>query len=192
MFLDTARYPAAEAEYDFPGGTRRLRVQVVSGVLWYAAARDRPVQLVLVRDPEGRWRDLALVTTQVGLAAAEAIEGYCRRWSIELAFHDSKQYLGLADPQVRCVKSVERAHPVALFCYSLSLLWYAVNNDQARAPQRERPWYPRAVRPAFPEMLGALRLALWHERLFGLAGAESRPPTREIVNDLLNCLATVR
>lgn len=192
MFADTTRYPAVEAEYDFPGGRRRLRVQVVSDVLWYTAAKSQPVQLVLVRDVEGKWRDLALVTTRVGMSAAEAVEGYCRRWSVELAFHDSKQYLGLADPRVRGARSVERAHAVAFFCYSLSLLWYAKNKDRARAPVRERPWYRRAVRPAFPEMLGALRLALWQGRFFGLAGAEPRPPTREMLDDLLNCLATVR
>ncbi len=71
--------------------------------------------VVLVRDPLGQWRDEALVATDPTASAAFVILGYCRRWSVELAFFDSKQYLGLHDPRVWSERSVERAHPMAWF-----------------------------------------------------------------------------
>jgi hypothetical protein len=193
MFADTRAYPARERAFDFPRGRRALRVQVARDVLWYSACRSEPVQVVLVRDPSGAWRDTALLCTDPRLGAAEVVRGYCRRWGVEVTFHDSKQHLGLQDPRVWAGPSVGRAHPMAWFCYSLTLLWYALHGRGHEAPVRRRPWYRRAVRPAFAEVLGTLRLALWRGRYFGgEGGAAGQPPTDELVQSLLHCLATVR
>ena len=98
MIEDTATYPAELIEIAFPKMTRELRVQVIRDVLWYRGSKTDPVLVVLVRDPLGQWRDEALVSTDPTASAAFVIQGYCRRWSVELAFFDSKQYLGLARP----------------------------------------------------------------------------------------------
>ena len=86
--------------------------------------------VVLVRDPSGQWRDEALVATDPTVSAEFVIQGYCRRWSVELAFFDSKQHLGLHDPQVWSERSVERAHPMAWFLASLTILWYCLDGHQ--------------------------------------------------------------
>ena len=97
----------------FPKAARERRIQVLRDVLWYRGCKDEPVMVVLVRDPSGQWRDEALVATDPTVSAEFVIQGYCRRWSVAVAFFDSKQHLGLHDPQVRSVRSVERAHPMA-------------------------------------------------------------------------------
>jgi hypothetical protein len=190
MLQDTGRFPAAEEAFDFPGGKRTLRVQVVREVLWYTACKQERLAVVLVRDPAGQWRDEALLCTDPGASAAQVIEGYCRRWSIELAFHDSKQYLGLHDPQVRCERSVERAHPMAWFCLSLTVLWYAAAGQEAEGVKRQRPWYRPKASPTFTAMLGALRLQLWRQKVFH--GEEGQPPSPETLEMLLHWLAAVR
>jgi hypothetical protein len=196
MFSDEKNYPAELSRHHSPRGRRELRVQQVKDVLWYSACKSRPVQVVLVRDPEGNWPDVALLSTDTRLSAAEVIQGYARRWSIEVMFHDSKQYLGLHDPQVRCESCVERAHPMAWFCYGMSLLWYALAGHEHESPHRERPWYGWAVRPAFPEVLGALRLALWRGRYFPDASERGAEPRTDellgLIDSLLHCLAAVR
>jgi hypothetical protein len=58
------------------------------------------VVIVLVRDPLGAWRDEALVATDPTATAEFVIPGYCRRWSVEQVFFDSKQFLGLHEPRV--------------------------------------------------------------------------------------------
>jgi hypothetical protein len=115
MIADTAAYPAELMEIAFPKVTRELRVQVIRDVLWYRGSKTEPVMVVLVRDPLGQWRDEALVATDPGATAAFVILGYCRRWSVELCFFDSKQFLGLHEPRVWSERSVERAHPMAWF-----------------------------------------------------------------------------
>ena len=130
MIEDTTTYPAELTEIAFPQLTRELRVQVIRDVLWYRGSKADPVAVVLVRDPLGQWRDEALVTTDPSASAAFVIQGYCRRWSVELAFFDSKQHLGLHDPRVRSERSVERAHPMAWFLESLVILWYCVDGHR--------------------------------------------------------------
>src|SRR4051795_4588650 len=100
MIEDTAMYPAELLAIAFPKQERQLRGQVIRDVLWYRGSKTEPVMVVLVRDPLGEWRDEALVATDPTVSAEFVIGGYCRRWSVELAFFGSKQFLGLHDPRV--------------------------------------------------------------------------------------------
>jgi hypothetical protein len=189
MIEDTTAYPAEVLEIAFPKQTRKLRVQVIRDVLWYQGCKTDPVMVVLIRDPLGQWRDEALVVTDPTVSAQFAILGYCRRWSVELAFFDSKQHLGLHDPQVWNEQSVERAHPMAWFVGSLVVLWYCAAGHEGSHVERERPWYKEKVTPTFTDMLGALRLQLWEQEVFGESGVEA--PSPECIWKLLHRLSAV-
>jgi DDE superfamily endonuclease len=138
MREDTAAYPAEIQTIAFLTQQRELRVQVVRHVLWYSACGTAPVTLVLVRDPAGPWRDEALVATDPSVSAVFAIQGYCRRWSMEVAFFESKQYLGLHEPRVWSERSVERAHPMAWFVLTVTVAWYALAGQEGEQVRRER------------------------------------------------------
>jgi hypothetical protein len=189
MIEDTTAYPAELVKVDFPKQGRELRVQVVRDVLWYRGAKTEPVTVVLVRDPSGRWRDEALVATDPTASAAFVIAGYCRRWSVELAFFDSEQFLGLHDPRVRSERSVERAHPMAWFVGSLTVLWYRLHGHEGSQVVRDRPWYTKKGTPTFTDMLGALRLPMWEHEVSGESGEEA--PSPELIARLLHRLAAV-
>jgi hypothetical protein len=189
MIEDTTTYPAELIEIVFPQTTRELRVQVIRDILWYRGNQTDPIAVVLVRDPLGQWRDEALVTTDPNASAAFVIQGYCRRWSVELAFFDSKQHLGLHDPQVRSERSVERAHPMAWFLESLVILWYCVEGHGGSHVERDRPWYTTKVTPTFTDMLGALRLQMWEHVIYGESGEGS--PSPESIKRLLHTISAV-
>jgi hypothetical protein len=189
MIEDTTTYPAELTGIAFPKVTRELRVQVIREVLWYRGSKTDPVAVVLVRDPSGQWRDEALVTTDPTASAAFVIQGYCRRWSVELAFFDSKQHLGLHDPRVWSERSVERAHPMAWFVGSLVVLWYCLEGHRGSHVERERPWYKKKVTPTFTDMLGALRLQMWEREVYGASGGET--PSPECIKRLLHTLSAV-
>jgi hypothetical protein len=182
-------FVAAEQAFALPGGEKVLRVQALRGLLWYTGCKQERVAVVLLRDPTGSWRDEALLCTDVTMSVEEIVAGYCRRWSIEVAFHDSKQYLGLADARVWSEGSVERAHPMAFFCVSLAVLWNARQGEGLPEVRRERPWYV-AAGLAFTAMLGKLRLAIWGHRLSEGTGAQT--PDTHPLDNLLHCLAAVR
>ncbi len=189
MIEDTATYPAELMEIAFPQVTRELRVQVIRDILWYRGSKTDPIAVVLVRDPLGQWRDEALVTTDPSASAAFVIQGYCRRWRVELAFFDSKQHLGLHEPRVRSERSVERAHPMAWFLESLVIVWYCVDGHRGSHVERDRPWYAKKLTPTFTDMLGALRLQMWEHKLYGESGEEV--PSPECIRRLLHTLSAV-
>ena len=189
MIEDTKTYPAELLTIPFPKQARELRVQVIRDVLWYKGAKTDPVMVVLVRDPLGQWRDEALVSTDTTVSAAFVILGYCRRWSVELAFFDSKQFLGLHDPRVRNERSVERAHPMAWFVGSLTILWYCLEGHEGSHVVKDRPWYTTKVTPTFTDMLGALRLQMWERAVFGESGEDV--PSSESIEMLLHRLSAV-
>lgn len=150
-----------------PKGEKKVQVKVLGPCCWYACAGQRLLQVVLVRDPAGKWRNEALLSTALSLTAEQVILGYMKRWSVEVAYCDSKQFLGLHDPMVRTELSVQRTHPMAWFTGALVVLWYAqsgVNEEQAC---RHRPWYKDKITPTFADMLSCLRLTLWHDWLEG-------------------------
>jgi hypothetical protein len=189
MIEDVASYPAEVQTVVFPQATRDLRLQVIRDVLWYRGCKTEPVAVLLVRDPSGRWRDEALVATDPTVSAEFILQGYCRRWSVELCFFDSKQYLGLHDPRVWSERGVERAHPMAWFVGTLTILWYAIEGHAGAHVHRDRDWYRHKVTPTFTDMLGALRLQMWQYEVFGPSGTEA--PSPEVIENLLHKMAAV-
>jgi hypothetical protein len=183
-----ARWPLQTLTVDFGTVKRELQIKVIKDVCWDHAAGRAPLQVVLVRDVLGVWRDEALVTTDLSLTAAEMIVGYCRRWSVEVAFGDAKQLLGFHDPQVYCRSSVERAAPMAWFAGSLVVLWYVLSGQDGPQAARERPWYRHKVSPTFADMLASCRLCHWQAWLD--AKSASKAELDEKWAWLLNYIAT--
>jgi hypothetical protein len=159
--LDDGRWPWQDLLLQQPKGEKLLQVKVVGPCCWYSSVGQAPLQVVLVRDPEGKWRDEALLSTALELSAQEVTVGYVRRWSVEVAYADAKQFLGFHDPMVWSAASVERAHPLAWFAGSLVVLWYAEAGQDEPAAQRQRPWYKHKAEPTFADMLACCRLHLW-------------------------------
>lgn len=189
MLANEQRWPSRQETITFKNGVEReLAIKVITGVCWYATAGPQAVQVVLVHDPLGKWRDEALVCTDVTLSAAEVITGYCRRWSVEVAFCDAKQMLGFHDPQVWCAASVERTAPMAWFVGTLVVCWYEMAGQDGPQAQRHRPWYKDKETPTFADMLAACRLQLWQEWLQGESGSEA--DTEEKLAWLLEYVAT--
>src|SRR6516165_7517381 len=148
-----------------PKGEKALQVKTLGPCCWYNSAGQRPLQVVLVRDPDQKWRDEALLCGDLELSAEEVIVGYLRRWSVEVAYGEAKQMLGFHDPMVWSEQSVGRAHPMAWFTGSLVVLWYARVGRHEPQAHRHRPWYKDKVSPTFADMLACCRLHLWQNWL---------------------------
>jgi DDE superfamily endonuclease len=183
-------YPAETLTVTFGETTRKLRVQRLTNILWPSGMKTEPVTVIVIHDVAGEWRDEVLLSTSVEMSAELMIESYCRRWSIEVVFEESKQLLGLHDPQVRCEKSVERAHPFAWLVTSLTILWYVESGQNCPKVERNRPWYRTEPSVTFSSMLSVLRLQHW-EILFS---QESRPGQcpQKLLHRLKHWLAAVR
>jgi DDE superfamily endonuclease len=148
--------------------------------LWYTALREHPVRVVIVRDPSGKRADEAFFCTDATVAPDVILETYARRWTLEVAFHDAKQFLGLEDPQGQTPQAVRRTAPLALIVYAMVLLWYADQRHHHHGiAWLRRPWHRTKTTPSFLDMLTALRCAGWRQYLsqppWGRRGLQNPP-----------------
>ncbi len=103
------------------------------------------------------------------------------RWSLEVAFHDSKQSLGFEEPQGWTRRAVERTAPMAMLLHSLVVLWFAEEGHR-RYRAFKRPWYTSKVHASFADMLATLRRETIRERVLSLplTGPGSRKITKAL------------
>jgi hypothetical protein len=132
--------------------------------LYYKAGKDRLLKFVLTRDAAGDRPTQIFYCTDVNMDVREILSTYAHRWSIEVTHHDAKQFLGLEDPANRVPLAVQRTAPMAMFLYSLTVLWHAVHGHQ-HLQFPNRPWYRHKREPSFADMLTTLRRLTWEEQL---------------------------
>ncbi|HEX2705165.1 MAG TPA: hypothetical protein VHM65_05355, partial [Candidatus Lustribacter sp.] len=100
--------------------------------------------------------DIALVSTDPAATAAQIIERYAARWSIEVAIEDAKQTTGVGQARNRLATAVERTVPFELVITSLAICWYATTGYQpgdVRAARDLAPWYRDKTQPSVADML---------------------------------------
>jgi len=132
-------------------------------IIWYKVTQ-KPVLLVISRDPTGKERDDFLFTTDLTMTAAEVLECYNDRWAIEDTFKNTKQFLGGQQPQTYKDKGPERAAALSLCLYSMVWLWYLKQKSRFRYFWVQ-PWYKQKATPSFADALYCLRRQLWRERI---------------------------
>lgn len=132
------------------------------------AAPERPLRVVAVEAVAGGRGQEAFYSTCHEATAEAVIAWYASRWSVEVAFHDSKQHLGFEEPQGWSRKAVERTAPLAMLLYSLVVLWFAREGHREYQPL-DCPWYTSKAEPSFADMLATLRRRSMRQKVLSLA-----------------------
>lgn len=156
--------------------------------MWYTVAGTKWVRMVVTKDPAGRIKERAFFSTKEGATVAAVLTQFAYRWEIEVTFRNTKQVLGLQDPQngwwrVKTGRPKKKAGPnprgnrgeeaithtmaLAFAAYAIIVVWYFRHGDRksdvARA-RREAPWYQHKSAPSFNDMLATIRAELWTAR----------------------------
>jgi hypothetical protein len=153
--------------------------------LWYGSFHTETVRVILVRDDKPRTRDrdergygLPLVTTDLVSTAEDLVARYAARWSIEVAFCDARQVLGVGQARNRTRRAVERTVPFGLTCLSLLVVWYA---DAGHAPadvaahRASARWYTTKTEPSYADMTAKLRRVIIATRFRPQAPHQATP-----------------
>jgi hypothetical protein len=119
------------------GVTRSLEV-VSFHAVWPKVLGLRPILVVLVRDPEGPFKDKYLFTTDLNADLSWVISTFSRRWSIEVAFKSSKQVMKIQSPQHWCRQSIEKLSPWVWLMQSVVALWYLTEGRKLPAARAAR------------------------------------------------------
>lgn len=164
--------PWERLDFDQFGLHASLDIKMIRA-LYYKAGRDRLLTIVLVHDVAGKRPDQMFYCTKTDWAARQVLSAYACRWAIECTFECCKQFLGLEDPANRLPKAVERTTPMAMFIYSLVVVWF--HRGGHRSVQFPfRPWYRKKVEPSFADMLTTLRRLSYDEKTAGVLRDETR------------------
>ena len=92
--------------------------------VWPRVLGLRPIQVLVVRDPEGRMRDCYLFTTDLQASAQWVLTQFAWRWAIEVLFRASKQVLDIEAPKHWSRESVEKVAPWVWSMQSVIMVWY--------------------------------------------------------------------
>lgn len=163
--LGTVEQIAAGATWHKVKATRYGRTKTTHladvPVRWHGTWKGTPARLILVRDKRrGGYYDLALITTDMASRPTQIVEGYARRWPIEVVFRQAREVLGVGQAHNRTARAVQRTVPFGLYTYTMIIMWYVRHADPASdvAAHRARaPWYTTKTEVSFQDMVDALR-----------------------------------
>jgi hypothetical protein len=165
---------------------RTETVRLTDGVARVHQAPDQPLRVVAVEPLTGGRHRQAFYSTCHDATAEQVVAWYASRWSIEVAFHDSKQHLGFEEPQSWSRRAAERTAPMAMLFYSLIVLWFAREGHRAYKPL-DCPWYTAKSEPSFADMLATLKRQTIRKNVLSLA--LRGPGSRKIKQLLENTVA---
>ena len=135
---------------------RRQNLDLAETKAYLHDVPNRPLKIVAVQPLQAGCKPRAFYSTCHEATAEQVLGWYAQRWSLEVTFHDAKQYLGFEDPPGWTRRAVERTAPMAMILYSLIVLWY-VQYAAHRKDWPRLPWYRSKQTASFGDMLSALR-----------------------------------
>jgi len=149
---------------------KRVKRKVLALIcLWYHVSKDKPVKLLIVRDPSGKQKDDFLFCTDPTVSDREIVERFAGRWPIEECIHDAKQLGGFEQVQGWCKRTVQRQAPVAMIVQTLVKTWYLLHGAEAASAQPKGAeicgWMRPKDHPSYLDMLATLRSVLWMHRI---------------------------
>jgi DDE superfamily endonuclease len=183
--------PWEEIEVDWYGGERK-KLWVFSRVgLWHV--RQLPpvmIRYVLVRDPEGKFRDTAFACTKIDVTPVQIIEWFVRRWGIEVTFEEMRGQLGFETQRHWSNLAINRTTPVLLGLFSLIVLLASHLAVDGKIPLNRAAWYVK-TEATFSDCLAMVRRHCW-QPLYLTRSTENEDLLlipRKVINHIVTCLA---
>jgi hypothetical protein len=168
-------------------GRRRTLQALAYEALWPRVLGLRPVQVVVVRDPEGRLEDGYLFTTDLQASAAWVITQFAWRWAIEVLFRASKQVLEIEGPQHYSREAVEKVAPWVWSLQSVVMVWYlSAGRELPEAQELREALGEWDSEWSLRHMLAVLRRATLNAAIEPMSGEPSELP--KLIEALKNCV----
>lgn len=161
---DTAAWLSATVTWY--GGQTRL-VQLLSDTaLWYAPGLPPlPIRWVLVRDPEGKFKDQAFLCTDLLATPSQIVAWVVLRWNIEVTFEEVRAHLGVETQRQWSDLAIARTTPALLGLFSFVTLLAVDLAAGKPLPLRTSAWYQKDE-ATFADCLAFVRQQIWRHWYF--------------------------
>jgi len=181
--------------------------------LWWNVTGEDPVRIVMVQDPEGELDDRVYFSRDPDMSVEEIISMIARRWGAEVMHRNTKQHLGIEepengytrgeenskdgqkDPRIREDQNEEhraakRTVPLGLVVYGIVILWYLENGcaeETVNQVMKKAPYWRQKEEPSFADMLEEVRREIWRRKF--LPDPVSETGAGEIIEKILPYLS---
>jgi hypothetical protein len=145
----------------YDGQVREMQIASASAVWFHVGKCPLPIRWVLVRDPQGEYDPLGLLSTDPTAEPLSSVSWFVRRWQLEVTFEEARRHLGVATQRQWSDKAIARTTPLLLGLFSwITLVAHALYTAQLSAAPRHAAWYIKPL-PTFSDALALVRLHLW-------------------------------
>lgn len=163
------------------------QLDVLTGTcLWYHnSVGGVPIRWVLTKDPTGEKKPMAILVTDFGVCAWEAISLFVGRWPIETTFQEINQHLGLEGIHTWSDISINRTAPTIIASYSLAclLVHQSIETSGIAITPQTTSWYDKKT-VTFSDVMLYLKLLILNKKYFPQSG-KSRKCRKIDPHDLL-------
>jgi hypothetical protein len=158
-------------------GTGRRVVEIVSNTaIWFHSGHPPlPIRWVVIRDPKGKFRTQALLSTDLNVAPVQMIKWFVLRWQLEVTFHETREHLGVETQRQWSDLAIVRTTPALLALFSLVTLIAHQHAQRRKLPIRQAAWYHK-TQPTFSDALALVRHQIWQQECFPQVGLSSDSP----------------
>jgi hypothetical protein len=155
------------------GLSQKTMLLATGTALWYHSGKEAlPIRWVLLRDPEGKLKTTALLSTDESFTALEIVTLFVRRWAIEVTLQEVRAHLGVETQRQWSHKAIARTTPVLLALFSLVALLADRLQTQGKLIVSTAAWYDKK-QPTFSDAIASVRSLLWTSSSFSMSTAEN-------------------
>lgn len=145
----------------YDGQVREMQIASACAVWFHFGKQALPIRWLLVRDPQGDYAPVALLSTDPTAEALSIVCWFVQRWQLEVTFEEVRRHLGMETQRQWSDKAIARTTPLLLGLFSwITLVAHSLYALQPMASPRQAAWYAKA-RPTFSDALALVRQCLW-------------------------------
>jgi DDE superfamily endonuclease len=149
----------------YSDGPRTIQVATGTAVWYRVGLPVVPIRWILIRDPQQQFRPQALLSTNLQVAPAQAVQWFVRRWQWEPTFAEVRAKLGVETQRQWNHRAIARTTPCLLALFSLVTLLANNLHQRGKLLPRQSAWY-RKPHVTFSDAIAAVRQSLWACSLF--------------------------
>ena len=145
----------------YDGQVHDMQIASACAVWFHFGKPALNIRWVLVRDPQGAYDPLALLSTDPTVDPLSIVTWYVQRWQLEVTFEETRRHLGVETQRQWSDKAIARTTPLLLGLFSwVTLLAHALYTAHPYTAPRQAIWYPKTL-PTFSDALALVRQHLW-------------------------------
>jgi hypothetical protein len=166
-------------------GRREVEIASATAVWFHSGMPPLPIRWVLIRDPKGKFKSQALLSTDLTVKDEQILKWFVMRWNLEVTFHEVRDHLGVETQRQWSDRAIARTTPALLGLFSLVTLLANTHVRKGKIPIRQAAWYVKPL-PTFSDALALVRQEVWQHRYFQLS--QNRSDVRKLQPEVLNYL----